>query len=61
MTYLQFMAGKGNAILVEVDQEEVVEPSGVVKVGARQRLQNTIVEAQSGFDAAMEAGRERGL
>lgn len=55
--YIQFEAGDeaGGVILVEVDDEEVPSSEeGVVKVGIRDVLHNTVAVAQNTFSAAIK-------
>lgn len=53
-SYIQFSDEDGTEILVEVEQEEVNPPTGVVKAGLGQTIQKGLVRAKTNFDKAME-------
>ena len=54
--YIQFATGDadGSTVLVEVDQQEVVPPPGLVKAGIKEKLEGTVAMAQSTFATAIK-------
>ena len=52
--YLQFPASDGSTVLVEVEEEEVSPPQGVVKAGVQETVQKTVAQAQSAFEGAVD-------
>jgi hypothetical protein len=47
--YIQFATEDGSSILVEVEEEEVSPPPGLVKAGLQDKLKQTVGTAQSTF------------
>jgi hypothetical protein len=52
--YIEFSTSDGYTILVEVEQEEVSPPQGVVKAGVREAAQKSVAVAQTAFEDAVE-------
>ncbi|MCP2727594.1 hypothetical protein [Limnofasciculus baicalensis] len=55
--YIEFTTDteNGEAILVEVDKEEVSPPQGLVKAGIKDKLQCTVAIAQKTFSEAVKS------
>jgi hypothetical protein len=52
--YIEFPTSDGHTLLVEVEQEEVSPPQGVVKAGLREASQKTVAVAQTVFEDAVD-------
>lgn len=56
--YIKFQTSEGSSILIEVEESEVLAPSGVVKVGLLQKVQeagtSAVTTAQAGFEQALD-------
>lgn len=54
--YIQFTTGDpdGSTVLVEVEQQEVAPPPGLVKAGIREKLVGTVAIAQTTFGTAIK-------
>ncbi len=52
--YIQYTASDGGTILMEVDEQEVASPEGVVKAGVADTVQKTVARAQSTFEGALD-------
>jgi hypothetical protein len=52
--YIEFPTSDGSTLLVEVEQEEVTPPQGVVKAGVKEAVQKTVAVAQSIFEGALD-------
>lgn len=55
--YIQFDAGDGTPILVEVDATEMPSGNGIVKAGLGEVLGNTVASAQNTFHSALRVVR----
>jgi NTP-dependent ternary system trypsin peptidase co-occuring protein len=51
-SYLAFDAPEGGSLLIEVEPEDVAA-AGVIKAGIRQRLEDSLAEAEATLDAAL--------
>lgn len=52
--YIQFTASDDSTILMEVDEQEVSPPEGMVKAGVADTVQKTVARAQTTFEAALD-------
>ena len=54
--YIQFTTEDGGTILVEAAEEETYQP-GVVKAGLRDKVKETVAQAQNSFEDGLEVVR----
>jgi hypothetical protein len=54
--YIQFTTEDGGTILVEAAEEETYQP-GVVKAGLKDRVKETVAQAQNSFEDGLEVVR----
>jgi hypothetical protein len=52
--YIQFSTEDKGEILIEVEESELASPTGVVKAGLGEKVQESLVKAQATFDQAFE-------
>ncbi len=52
--YIQFTTSDGSTVLVEVEEEEVSPPRGVVKAGVADKVKETVAQAQATLEGSLE-------
>jgi hypothetical protein len=53
-SYIQYTTADGSTLLVEVEEEEVSSPEGMVKAGVADTIQKSVAQAQATFEGAID-------